>query len=138
MSDLSKRVAELSAEKRELLLRQLSKKKGGIDAGRTARAEQLSVFPRAPRSEVLLASFAQERLWFLDKLMPGNLAYNIPAALRLKGPLKISALKQSFNEIIRRHEVLRTTFVAVDGQVIQVIAPRLILELPITDLREIT
>src|SRR4028119_1443147 len=68
-------------------------------------------------------SFAQQRLWFLDQLIPNNPFYNIPAAVRLSGSLNLAALEQTFNEIVRRHEALRTTFVMVEGQPIQVIAP---------------
>lgn len=68
-------------------------------------------------------SFAQQRLWFLDQFEPGSIAYNIPTAFRLSGPLDVSALEQSLAEIVRRHEVLRTTFAAVNGEPIQVIHP---------------
>ncbi|HSL71196.1 MAG TPA: condensation domain-containing protein, partial [Longimicrobiales bacterium] len=64
-------------------------------------------------------SFAQQRLWFLDQLQPGVTAYNIPGALRLRGALNLTALEQSLNEIIARHETLRTVFSVVDGQPVQ-------------------
>jgi amino acid adenylation domain-containing protein len=88
-----------------------------------------------PREGNLPLSFAQERLWLVDRLEPNNTAYNMPAALRLVGSLNIAALEQSFNEIVRRHEVLRTTFTVVDGQPVQVIAPSLTLKLPVVDLQ---
>ncbi|MBW4564792.1 MAG: amino acid adenylation domain-containing protein [Mojavia pulchra JT2-VF2] len=66
-------------------------------------------------------SFAQQRLWFLSQLEPNSSAYNIPTAVRLTGKLNIAALSKSLNEIIRRHEILRTTFTVVDGEAIQVI-----------------
>ena len=75
------------------------------------------------RSENLPASFSQERLWLFDQLNPGNSAYNIPAAIRLTGPLDVMALAQTINEILRRHEVLRTTFDLFQGSPMQVIAP---------------
>lgn len=78
-------------------------------------------------------SFAQQRLWFLDQMEPGNPLYNIPGAVRLKGSLNVAALEQSFNEIARRHEVLRTNFKTVDGQPVQVIASTLTLTLPMLD-----
>jgi amino acid adenylation domain-containing protein len=68
-------------------------------------------------------SYAQQRLWFLDQLAPGSPVYNIPEAIRLKGPFSPEALEQSFSEIIRRHEALRTTFQALDGQPVQAISP---------------
>src|SRR5919199_263585 len=89
------------------------------------------------RSGQLLLSFAQARLWFLEQLEPGSYAYNIPAAVRLTGSLHVAALQQSLNEIVQRHEALRTTFAMVNGEPIQVIAPVLALTLPSVDLREL-
>ena len=83
-------------------------------------------------------SFAQQRLWFLDQLEPGNPIYNIPSALRLAGSLNITALEQSFNEIVRRHKVLRTTFAMMDEQPVQVIVPELRITLPVADLKELS
>jgi amino acid adenylation domain-containing protein len=68
-------------------------------------------------------SFAQERLWFLDQLAPGNPTYNLPAALRLRGRLDVGALERGWREIVRRHASLRTSFAAVDGRPVQVVAP---------------
>ena len=79
-------------------------------------------------------SFAQEQLWFMDQLEPGNPFYNLPTGVRLSGPLNVAALEQSLNEILRRHEALRTTFVTVDGNPVQVIAPALTIKLPVVDL----
>jgi amino acid adenylation domain-containing protein len=90
-----------------------------------------------PRDGNLLLSFAQQRLWFIDQLAPGNSAYNIPAAIRLKGPLNLVALEQSLNEIVKRHESLRTTFAMVDGRPAQVIAQVLTITLPVVDLRKL-
>ncbi|HET9362164.1 MAG TPA: amino acid adenylation domain-containing protein [Vicinamibacterales bacterium] len=67
------------------------------------------------------ASFAQERLWFLDRLEPGSAAYNIPAAIRLSGPLRAEALNGALREVVRRHEALRTTFTESEGRAQQVI-----------------
>jgi len=107
-----------------------------IDQGRGAGLEvppMLSV----PRDGDLPLSFAQQRLWFIDRLDPGSSVYNFPAAVRLHGPLNLQALTQSLNEIVRRHEALRTTFAIVDGRPVQVIASRLTLTLPLVDLREL-
>jgi amino acid adenylation domain-containing protein len=79
-----------------------------------------------PRSGNLPLSFAQQRLWFLDRLAPDNPFYNVPGAVRLTGNLDvlhIGALRRTFREIVRRHEALRTTFPLMDGQPIQAIAP---------------
>ncbi|MFB2970447.1 amino acid adenylation domain-containing protein [Aerosakkonema sp. BLCC-F183] len=72
---------------------------------------------------VLPLSFAQQRLWFFDRLSPGSAIYNVPGGVQFNGALNLEALEQSFNEIVRRHEVLRTTFTIVDGQPVQVVAP---------------
>ena len=75
--------------------------------------------PAADRSLPLALSHAQERLWFLDQLDGNHSAYNIPAALRLRGTLDIAALEHTLHEIVRRHEVLRTVFVMQDGDPVQ-------------------
>ncbi|MFS0519589.1 amino acid adenylation domain-containing protein [Nostoc sp. UIC 10607] len=84
---------------------------------------------------VFPTSFAQQRLWFFDQLAPGNPFYNVSTTLNLTGSLNFTALKQTFNEIVRRHETLRTRFVMVDQQPVQAIAPSLIIPLPLIDLR---
>ena len=66
---------------------------------------QLSPIQPVPRDGYLPLSFAQQRLWFIDQLDPGNSVYNFPVAVRLKGSLNLAALEQSLNEIVRRHEV---------------------------------
>ncbi|MEH2324927.1 MAG: amino acid adenylation domain-containing protein [Nostoc sp.] len=85
---------------------------------------------------VFPTSFAQQRLWFLDQLARGNPFYNVSTALCLRGSLNFTALKQTFNEIVRRHETLRTTFVIVEQQPVQVIAPSLTIPLPLIDIRD--
>ncbi|MBW4424871.1 MAG: amino acid adenylation domain-containing protein [Nostoc desertorum CM1-VF14] len=84
---------------------------------------------------VFPTSFAQQRLWFLDQLASGNPFYNVSTALCLKGSLNFVALKQTFNEIVRRHETLRTTFAMVEQQPVQLIVPSLTIPLPLIDLR---
>jgi amino acid adenylation domain-containing protein/non-ribosomal peptide synthase protein (TIGR01720 family) len=91
-----------------------------------------------PRDGKLPLSFAQQRLWFIDQLLPNSAAYNMASAVRLTGPLDLAALQQGLGEILRRHEILRTTFASVDGEPIQVIAPAETLDatpLPLVDLR---
>ncbi len=88
-------------------------------------AEDVFLFP---------LSFAQQRLWFLQQLNPESPAYNMPVASRLLGRLDAHALEQALNEIVQRHEVLRTTFQMVDAQPMQVISPRAVLTLPLIDL----
>jgi natural product biosynthesis luciferase-like monooxygenase protein len=87
-----------------------------------------------PRDTDLPLSFAQQRLWFLDQLDPGSAVYNTPSVVRLKGPLNITALTLTLTEIVRRHEVLRTTFAFKDGQAVQVIQEAQPVELPVVDL----
>ena len=109
-----------------------------IEAARQAGQNLLAppILP-VPRNGDLALSFAQQRLWFFDQLEPGLSAYNIPAAVRLKGPLNLAALEQSLNEIVKRHESLRTTFGKVEGRPTQVIAPTLTIKLPVVDLRKL-
>ncbi len=80
------------------------------------------------------SSFAQQRLWFLDQLVPGNPFYNIFSSIPLKLQ-KVTVLERALNEIVKRHETLRTTFAVKDGQPVQMIAPDLHLTIPIIDLR---
>ncbi|MEH2149116.1 amino acid adenylation domain-containing protein [Nostoc sp.] len=103
------------------------------------RTNNHSFKPLVPilRSGNLPLSFAQQRLWFLDQLIPNNPFYNIPLALHLTGSLKLAALEQTFNEIVQRHEALRTTIVVQKGQPVQVINPTLTIPLPIIDLRQL-
>ncbi|HEX8650921.1 MAG TPA: amino acid adenylation domain-containing protein, partial [Pyrinomonadaceae bacterium] len=91
----------------------------------------------APRDQDLPLSFAQQRLWFLQQLEPTGTAYNVPIAMRFKGRLNIAALERSLGEVVRRHEVLRTSFGNVDGQPVQIVAPARPLTLPVMDLSEL-
>ncbi|MEO5732000.1 MAG: condensation domain-containing protein, partial [Byssovorax sp.] len=107
-----------------------------VEAAR--RADERRAAPplvRAPRDGELPLSFAQQRLWFLDQLEPESPLYNLRAAVRLLGALDVDALAQSLQEIVRRHEGLRTTFAGVDGRPGQVIAEQLALTVPVVDLR---
>jgi non-ribosomal peptide synthetase component F len=106
MNDLVQRLAGLSPEKREQLLAQLPP-----------------------------LSFAQQRLWFIDQFEEGATAfYNMPASVQLEGRLDYRALHRTFNEIVRRHQTLRTAFLAVDGQPVPVVKTSLTLSLPLIDL----
>ncbi|HYO16637.1 MAG TPA: non-ribosomal peptide synthase/polyketide synthase [Thermoanaerobaculia bacterium] len=89
--------------------------------------------PRGPEGDEL--SFAQQRLWFLDRLEPGSSMYNIPVAFRLRGRLDAAAWTAALGEVVRRHEALRTTFGTVDGTPVQRIAPPRPFTLPVVDLR---
>ncbi|MET0500480.1 MAG: amino acid adenylation domain-containing protein, partial [Candidatus Binatia bacterium] len=125
-------IADLTPEQQALLMLRLRK-----NAFKRAKQE-LPVPPIQPvsRNQELPLSFAQQRLWFLDQYEPNSSLYNIPGALRLRGFLDVAALEQSLNEIIRRHESLRTTFSMVDGDAVQVIAPAAGQSLAVVDLRD--
>jgi amino acid adenylation domain-containing protein/non-ribosomal peptide synthase protein (TIGR01720 family) len=90
------------------------------------------------RERALPLSFAQERLWLIDRLQPGSAAYNLPVALRLYGELDLAALDTTFSELVRRHESLRTTFRAVDGEPVQEIHPPVPQALPRVDLADLS
>ncbi|MBD1869937.1 amino acid adenylation domain-containing protein [Cyanobacteria bacterium FACHB-471] len=84
-----------------------------------------------------LLSFAQQRLWFLYQLTPNSPFYNVPAAIRLIGKLDQTALERSFQEIVRRHAALRTTFTTVNGQPAQVVEPDVKVELSVVNLHTV-
>lgn len=109
-----------------------------IDAAR-GQSNTLAVrrISRVSREEPIPLSYAQERLWFLDQLQPGSTAYNIAGAVGLSGALNVEALQASFNELIRRHESLRTRFEAIGGEPVQIISERQEMELEIIDLTEL-
>ena len=90
------------------------------------------------REEIIPLSFAQQRLWFLAKMGLTSNAYNMPSTLHLVGQLDCTALEKSLNQIIARHETLRTTFSEINGRPVQVIKPPFELELPIIDLSQLT
>jgi amino acid adenylation domain-containing protein/thioester reductase-like protein len=87
------------------------------------------------RNQNLPLSFAQQRLWFLEQLLPDSPLYNFPQSFRLFGRVNVKALEQSINEIVRRHEVLRTTFASLNGQSVQIIAPAVSVPIHLVDLR---
>jgi len=94
-------------------------------------------FVKVPRDRSLPLSFAQQRLWFLDRLVPDNPFYNIPFSVWLQGRLDYAALQQAFHAIVARHEALRTNFVKVDGQPAQIVAEKVNVPLPVVDLRSL-
>jgi len=120
MTDLSS-LQPLSAEGRQRRRRQLT--------------EMLTSAAKGDRWERL--SFAQQRMWFLDQLHPGTSFYNIHVALRLEFGVDPVILQRCVNEIVARHEVLRTSFQVVDGTAVQVITPALRIPLTVTDLSSV-
>lgn len=101
--------------------------------GRQPRSAEQHI-PRRTHSNSAPLSFTQQRLWFLEQLQPGMTAYHIPLVLRVQGPLDATALHQSIQHVVQRHEALRTTFKLVKDQPIQQIAPTQTLDLPLLDL----
>ena len=93
-----------------------------------------SSLTRARRDGRIPLSFSQQRLWFIDQLTPGTFAYNMPVALRVEGTLDAGGLRECLDEIVRRHEILRTTFTVVAGEPGQTISPSAAFELPLVDL----
>jgi acyl-CoA synthetase (AMP-forming)/AMP-acid ligase II len=97
-----------------------------------------SAIVRVPReSGIAPASIAQERLWNLQQALPDLPVFNVLYALRLTSPCEVETLERSINEIVRRHEILRTTFAVADGRHVQVIAPQVTVPLAFKDLRKL-
>src|SRR5712691_9952542 len=108
-------VTKLSDEKLELLAYLLEEE--GIDL------PERQIIPRRKEGGELPLSFPQQRLWFIDQLQPNNPAYNLALFVRIAGQLNVPILERCLNEIVRRHEALRTTFPTVRGQPVQRISP---------------
>ncbi|MFP5271127.1 amino acid adenylation domain-containing protein [Coleofasciculus sp.] len=128
-NNINNQIAQLSPAKRALLEQRLKQK--------AAQTTAETSIPRLCDRDSIPLSFSQTRMWFLDQLEPGNAAYNRPSNIHITGQLNVTVLEQSLNEIIRRHDVLRTKFTEVDGQLTQVIIPTLTLSLPIIDLSDL-
>ncbi|MGD9488077.1 MAG: amino acid adenylation domain-containing protein [Calditrichaceae bacterium] len=126
MNSLFEQISTLSPEKRELFELMLIDE--GIDLS------EIVILPRQSKDKSVPVSFAQQRLWFLDQLEPGNSLYSIPAAVKIRGNFNKEAFKNSINTIIKRHSVLRTVFSQNDGSPSQIIAGKLKIDLPEIDL----
>ncbi|MFD5434090.1 non-ribosomal peptide synthase/polyketide synthase [Kitasatospora sp. NPDC127067] len=119
------RAAALPADLREALRRRLAGRAG------TAQAAADRAIPRADRSRPLPPSFVQQRLWFLDRLRPGDPRYNSAVALRFTGALDRAALAAALTAVVARHEALRTTFAESDGRPVQTVLPAGPVDLPV-------
>src|SRR5581483_4063216 len=144
MDDTSKSFNDIPAEEKRQLVQKLlqSKNKRYSSIAQTFqkkkdKAKFLSPEPSSDLKGIPL-SFAQHRLWFIEKLAPGQHQYNVHRCLNLYKSLNLSVLECSLREIISRHGTLRTTFDEVEGQAIQIIAPVLPLSLPLVDLQELS
>ena len=108
----------LTAEQQALLAQRLIQKR---KAARAEHSAPPATIQRVPRDQPLPLSFSQQRVWLLDQFEPGTPAYNLVSTVRLVGPLDVTALQRSLDEIVRRHEVLRTVFVTQADQPQQII-----------------
>jgi amino acid adenylation domain-containing protein len=122
-----------SVSLRDLTPEQLAKLQDRLRALR-GEAPAPAGIPRRTGTGPVPLSFAQQRLWFVDRLEPGSAAYNTPAALRLHGALDRAVLARTLDELVRRHETLRTSFPQVDGEPVQAVAPAAPRPLPLVDL----
>src|SRR5262245_44485744 len=128
-SPIDRRRSALSPAQRALLEQRLR--------GRHADARPVQTIQRRATEVAPPLSFAQERLWFLDQLSPGDTTYNCIDTMPLDFAVDVAVLERSLNEIVRRHESLRTTFDSLQGMPVQVVAPELYLALPVVDLRRL-
>ena len=128
---LLERIANLSAEQRAALERMLKKSRAALEAS-------ASSIPRRPDCGPAPLSFAQQRLWFLDRLVGANPFYNQLAVMRLPFVVDCTTLERALRELIRRHESLRTRFASIDGQPLQIIETELPFTLDVADLRRIS
>jgi amino acid adenylation domain-containing protein len=126
--ELNRRLANLSPSKRALLERKLQKNV----------VARVPVIQPSHNGGPVPLSFGQQRLWFLEQLLPDHSAAHIPVAVYLTGTLNFEALQRSIGEILRRHEVLRAAFPAEDGTPIQVVVPASDYRLPVSDLATLT
>ena len=122
-SDLEKRLTALSPEKLALLEKRMKKGQPGA-------------IPKRRSAELVPLSFAQERLWFLEQLQPLGSVYNLQAQLRIRKPVNVAALGKSLDQIVRRHEILRSRFAVADGKPMQEVQPPMQVGLPLIDLAD--
>ncbi len=127
MKDINERIAALSPEQRALFEMRLKQK--------NLQVKKSTSISKRKASDILYLSLTQERLWLLHQLQPDTPLYNESSLLRFTGVLKTLALEKSINEIIKRHEILRTSFQIVDEQTLQVIAPNLTFTLTTIELQ---
>ncbi|NOX88829.1 MAG: amino acid adenylation domain-containing protein, partial [Calditrichaeota bacterium] len=114
-NDIKKRLADLSPEKRELLIKKL----------KSVHRNKFTKITKRPPDAGYPLSYQQRRLWFLHQLNSKSPFYNMPVALKIEGNLNLTALQFALNEIIRRHEILRSTFPLKNGEPTQAILPEL-------------
>ncbi|MCU4776825.1 amino acid adenylation domain-containing protein [Bacillus cereus] len=121
--DLFAKLESLSPEKKKFLMDRLK------------RNSSKNIMKKRRESDLPVLSFAQQRLWFFDQLEPGSSTYNMPFLLKIEGDFDINVFEKSLNEIIQRHEILRTTFLLMDEQPIQIVNPNLSIKVKYVDLQ---
>src|SRR5215211_6590336 len=102
MSKLTEQIEDLSPQQRDLLVLLLGKKK-------REEAARSHIVPVSRTTDTFPLSFAQQRLWFLSQLQQDSAVYNVAGGVRMEGPLSVAALERALDQIVRRHESLRTT-----------------------------
>lgn len=117
------KLESLSPEKKKFLMERLKQN------------SPKNIMKKRRESDLPVLSFAQQRLWFLDQLEPGSSTYNMPFLLKIEGDFDINVFEKSLNEIIQRHEILRTTFILMDEQPIQIVNSNLSMQVKYVDLR---
>src|SRR5690349_11525047 len=130
MSKLSEQIADLTPQQRDLLVLLLGRKK-------REEAARSRIAPVSRSSDTFPLSFAQQRLWFLNQLQQDSAVYNVAGGVRMEGPLAVVALERALNEVVLRHESLRTTIGQVDGEPVQIITSPHVFHLPKFDLRNV-
>lgn len=134
MSKTNTRIEALSPMQRKLLEQMLREKKAQKKTQKT-HLSPIEPIPRRPDQSVFPMSFAQQRMWFIDQLQPGTCLYNEHGQLHFRGHVDLAILEATVNEVVRRHESLRTTFSTSGRKPVQVIAPELLFTLPVIDLQ---
>ena len=129
MSEIKNDLQNLSPKKRELYKLLMDEKKAFMK-----NTERITI-PVDRKDDEFPLSYAQQRIWFMEQLVPFNTSYNIPSAVRLEGRLDSFALEKSLNEIIRRHESLMTVFMEKEGAPVQVVIPDLKVTMAIIDIQ---
>ncbi|MEO7970847.1 MAG: condensation domain-containing protein, partial [bacterium] len=128
--NIREQLAGLSPAKRALIELKLLKKKA--DAG-----EPQPLISRRPEGVPVPLSFYQQGLWVLTQFMPETSLYHVPKAVKLTGTLDVAALKKTLDQLVQRHEALRTTFATTEGVPMQVVSEQVELALPVVDLSEL-
>jgi amino acid adenylation domain-containing protein len=130
MSKLTEQIADLTPQQRDLLVLLLGRKK-------REEAARSRIMPVSRSSNTFPLSFAQQRLWFLNQLQQDSAVYNVAGGVRMEGPLSVVALERALNEVVLRHESLRTTIRQIDSEPVQVVTDPHVFHLPKFDLRNV-